>query len=107
MTERARPPTLDIPLTDAVEELTGFEALLLEGRFRKKLEELGGVALTIGVVWAYENRDGKKRTWSSVENMTFGELTGYFAKPPDDVDEAEPDSESGKDDSSDSQPTQS
>lgn len=105
MTERV--PVLEIPLTDAVEELTGFEALQLQNRFKTKLEDLGGVALTIGVVWAYENRNGQKRSWASVENMTFGELTGYFAKPPDDVDESEPDSDSGKDDSSDRETTPS
>jgi len=98
-------PTLDVPLTHAVEELTGFESLQIERRFNKKLEELGGVGLTIGVVWAYENRDGQKRNWSSVENMTFRELTGYFAAEPEDVNEAEPDSEAGKDDSPDSPQT--
>lgn len=98
-------PTLDMPLTDAVQELTGFEALQVERRFNKKLEELGGIGLTIGVVWAYENRNGQKRSWPSVENMTFRELTGYFAEEPDDVNQAEPDSDAGKDDSYDRPPT--
>lgn len=89
-------PTVDIPLSDAVEEMTGFESLSIERRYNKNLNELGGVGLTIGVVWAYENRDGKKRSWASVENMTTRELAGYFAPEPDDVDESEPDSEAGK-----------
>jgi hypothetical protein len=93
----ATPPTLDVPLTDAVQELTGFEALGIERRFAKKLEELGGISLTIGVVWAYENRGDNKRSWAGVEQMTFRELTGYFAPEPDDVDETEPDSDAGKD----------
>lgn len=98
MTDPTAPaPTLDIPLSDAVQELTGFEALHIERRYNKKLEELGGISLTIGVVWAYENRNGQKRSWASVENMTFRELTGYFAPEPDDVNEDEPDSDTGKD----------
>lgn len=93
-------PTMDVALSDAVQELTGFEAMVIERRNDKKLEELGGIALTIGVVYIYENRNGNKRTWSSVENMTFRELTGYFAPEPDDVNEGDPDSAVGKDDSS-------
>lgn len=91
-------PVVDIPLSDAVQELNGFEALGIEARFKTKLEEMGGIGLTIGVVWAYENRDGKKRSWSSVQHMTFKELTRYFAPEPDDIDESEPDSDTGKDD---------
>jgi hypothetical protein len=97
-------PTSELTLTDAVQELTGFEALLVERRFNKKLEELGGTSLTIGVVWAYENRDGNKRAWSSVENMSFRELTGYFTPEPEDPNETEPDSDAGKDDWSDAGP---
>lgn len=92
-------PTIGVPLSDAVQELTGFEAMMIERRYDKKLEELGGIALTIGVVYIYENRNGK-RAWSSVENMTFRELTGYFAPEPDDIDESDPDSDVGKGDSS-------
>lgn len=92
-------PAIKIPLSDAVQELHGFEALQIERRYNRKLEDLGGISLTIGVVWAYENRDGKKRAWASVENMTFRELTGYFAPEPDDVNEDDPDSDAGKDDS--------
>jgi hypothetical protein len=98
-------PTLDIPLSHAVEELTGFEALAVERRFNKKLEELGGIGLTVGVVWAYENRNGNKRSWASVENMTFRELSGYFAPEPDDIDETDPDSDAGKDGTPDATPT--
>lgn len=92
------PPVVDIPLSDAVQELTGFEALALQKRFNQKLEDMGGIGLTIGVVWAYENRGDKKRSWTSVENMTFRELSSYFAPEPEDVVEDEPDSEAGKGD---------
>ena len=88
-------PTVDIPLSDAVQEMTGHEVRVIERRENAKLEDIGGIALTIGVVWTYENR-GKKRSWSDVENMTMRELTSYFAPEPDDVDEEDPDSAAGK-----------
>lgn len=91
-------PVVDIPLSDAVQEITGFEALQIERRFDKTMEHIGGIGLTIGVVWVYENRNGNKRTWSSVENMPIRELTGYFAPEPDDPNEDEPDSDAGKGD---------
>lgn len=93
-------PTVDIPLSDAVQELTGFEALAVQRRFGQKIEDMGGVSLAIGVVWAYENRGEKKRAWVSIEGMSFRELMGYFSPEPDDVDESAPDSDAGKDDSS-------
>lgn len=94
----ATSPVVDIPLSDAVQELTGFEALGVEKRFKTKLEDMGGISLTIGVVWAYENRGDKSRSWASVEQMTFKALSNYFAPEPDDIDETEPDSDTGKDD---------
>lgn len=98
MTGRDRAlPTIDVPLSDAVQELTGFESLAIESHFHAKLEDLGGVSLTIGAVWAYENRKPEKRNWASVMGMTFRERTEYFADEPDDANEAEPDSAAGKD----------
>ena len=90
-------PTVDVPLSDAVQELTGFEALAIQKRTGHKLEDLGGIDLTIGVVWAYSNRNGQKTSWTAVEQMTFRELTGFFAAEPDDVDQDDPDSDAGKD----------
>ena len=91
-------PTIDLPLSEAVQGLTGFEALGIQKHYGTTFDQLGGIALTIGVVWAYENRGDKKRSWASVEAMTFRELTaGYFAPEPDDVNEDEPDSDAGKD----------
>jgi hypothetical protein len=88
-------PTLDLPLQAAIEEMTGFEALGIEKRYGRKLEELGGMALTIGVVWVYENRR-EKTSWVTVEQRTLRQLNGYFAQPPDDINEDEPDSPLGK-----------
>jgi hypothetical protein len=89
-------PTLDVTLQVAVEEMTGFEVMGIEKRYGRKMEDLGGTALMVGVVWAYENRDGKKTSWVAVEQRTLRELNGYFQPAPDDVNEDEPDSEPGK-----------
>ncbi len=104
MTQAEVTPTVDMSIGDAVQELTGFEAIGIEKRFGARLEDLGGIPLVIGLVWAYENRTAK-RSWGSVEHMTVRDLTGYFAPDPEDVNPEEPDSEAGKGDSSDSEPT--
>jgi hypothetical protein len=88
-------PTLDVGLEVAVEEMTGFEALGIEKRFGRKMEDLGGMALLMGAVWVYENRDGKKASWNAIEAMTLRQLRGYFTES-DDVVADDPDSESGK-----------
>lgn len=89
-------PTLDLPLEDATQELTGFEALAIQKHFKAtSLGEIGPFALTMGVVWAYENRR-EKTEWATVQAMTLRELHGYFAPTPSD-----PDSDEGKDSTDD------
>lgn len=100
MTEPVTPPTLDIPLEDAIQEMTGFELRAIQRRLNMKMEELGRVDLTIGAIFTYENRNGNKRSWASVENMTLKDMSGYFAPSPQDADPDDPDSELGKGDSS-------
>lgn len=85
-------PTLDVPLDEAVAGLTGWETLEIEKHYKGTIDTLGAIKLTIGTVHAYENRDGNRRSWQSVEAMTLRELQGYFAQPP-----KEPDGELGKD----------
>lgn len=96
MREQAPPSTLDVPLQAAIEEMTGFEALGIEKHYGRKLEDLSGMSLSIGVVWVYENRRGKVG-WPTIEAMTIRQLNGYFADAPDDVDPDDPDSDAGKD----------
>lgn len=91
-------PTLDLPMSVAVEELTGFEIIAIERHFKTKLDELGAIALLVGTVWAYETRAAGKASvpWPSVEGMTLRQLTGYFEPEPDDVMPDDPDSDMGK-----------
>jgi hypothetical protein len=91
-------PSVDIPLSDAAEELTGAEARTIQQHFREKLENLGSIELTIGLVYTYENRAGNKVGWAAVEGRSIRELSGFFAPEPEDASDDEPDSVSGKDD---------
>lgn len=90
-------PTLDLPMTIAVEELTGFEVMAIERHFKQKIDDLGAVRLMIGTVWAFESRTlGKPAPWAEVEHMSMRQLSGYFEPEPDDVMPDDPDSDLGK-----------
>ena len=74
------------PLSIAVEELTGFEVIAIQGHYRTDISELGAVRLTCAVVWAMANRgvEGAAKgavSWADVEGLSLRRLNGYF--PPD------------------------
>jgi len=83
-------PTADVPLEEAVQELTGFEVLGIQKRFGTDFEKLGGLQALIGTVWALENRQ-VKTDWSTVERMTIKQLNGYFPER-----EPDPEGEQGE-----------
>jgi hypothetical protein len=87
-------PSVDLPMSMAAQELTGFEILAVEKRYRASFADLGPIKLLIGTVWAYANRDGQQRAWPDVEAMTMRELSGFFEPEPEDMTE---DSDAGKD----------
>ena len=100
MTEPEPPagPRVDVPFKEALNGLTGFEAIGVQKHYGADLEKLGGVRSMCGTVWAYENRR-EKVSWQVVEAMTLAQLKGYFAE-----EDPDPDSEQGKE-SSGSAPT--
>jgi hypothetical protein len=71
-------PTCPWPLSVAVEELTGWEVIEIEKHFGLPMEKLGGTRILVGVVHAFENRDGNKASWTDIEKMSIRELNGYF-----------------------------
>jgi hypothetical protein len=89
-------PLTDLPLSAAVEELTGFETLAIEAHFRQQFNDLGGVKSLIGAAWAYGNRNGQTLSWNAIKALTLKQLGGLFGDEPQDADESEPDSELGK-----------
>lgn len=96
MTEVPPAPVVDIPLSVAVEEMTGFETIAVENHFKKEFNSLGGVKSLIGAIWVYANRDGKKMDWNAVKAMTLKQMQGFFAPSPDDPIEDDPHSDLGK-----------
>jgi hypothetical protein len=85
-------PSTDLTLKEALDSLTGFEVLAIEGKFGRHLEDLGGMSTLIGAVWAVENRSDKV-SWPAVQARTMRELNGFFTADDDHADE---DSEQGK-----------
>lgn len=81
---------VDLPLSEAIQELTGVEVIGIEKRYGRALEDLGGIRTLCGAVWAYMNRETKTE-WSTVERLTMRELAGFFA-----AEDPDPDSDQGK-----------
>jgi hypothetical protein len=91
MTRERKPPVVDIPFDVALEELNGFEVIAINKRFKAHLTDIDPLLAMMAVVWAFENRDGKTRSWESVQGMSQREISEYFADPTGD-----PDDEQGK-----------
>lgn len=95
---------LDLPIDEAMRSLRGREVAAIETHFGVSLSRLAQQSeakLLIGLVWVYENREGK-RSWTEIGDMTLTELSDYFAPEP-----ADPDSDEGKGSPSDATPTAS
>lgn len=76
---------IDLPLSAASEELTGYEVLKIQARFKRDMGDLGSIELLLGTVWAYEcRRQEKIIPWSDVEGMTLRAMSDYFADEPED-----------------------
>lgn len=91
------PPVCELPLSTAVEELTGYELLKLEQHFKKEFSDLGATKVAMGVVWAYECRRVERIIpWPDVEQMTLRQYGSYFAPEPEDPETAD---ELGKEES--------
>lgn len=94
-------PVCEWPLSQALEELYGWEVLVIEKKFGKDVGNLPSVSLTMAVLWAMENRRRKATKaspfgWPDVEAMSLREMNAYFPKPPNEDLDA-PDTELGKD----------
>jgi hypothetical protein len=89
-------PLTDLPLSAAVEELTGFEVIAIQKHFGCDFNDLGGVRSLLGTAWAYGNRDGKTLSWNGIKALTLKQMNGLFADEPEDADAEEPDTDLGK-----------
>ena len=90
---------------DSLEGLTVGEVRAIEKRYGSGLDKLTGTEMTAGLVWAYERRRHlageieSRMEWPDVELWTMRQVNEYFAAEPDDVDDDDPESAEGKDDS--------
>lgn len=99
-----------IPFSEAMDMINMAEISMIETHYRKltgTVQHFGGqgdtemapMATMAGTIWALEKRRlGKGYSWDDADRMTLKEANAYFAEEPVDVDEDDPDSESGKDD---------
>lgn len=84
-------PTLDIPMSEAMQRLTGFEIVKIKKQLKRpSLADADPIETMYGVMWAYENRTHPV-TWDAVMSMEMNEVQGYFAPEP-----VEPDGDMGE-----------
>lgn len=93
----AAPAQIDLPLSAAVEELTGFEIIAIETHFKSDFDSLGGVKTLLGTIWVYANRGDQKMSWVDVKSLTVKQMQNTFLPEPEDTDPEDPDSDTGKD----------
>lgn len=85
-----------MPLSVAVEEMTGFEVIAIESHFKRDFQDLGAMKTLIGAVWVYGNRNGQKMEWATAKGMTLKQMQNYFVPEPEEEIEGEPNSDLGK-----------
>lgn len=90
-TPPAGTPVVDLPLDEAIQELTGFEVLEIEKHFGRPMEQLGGTSLLIGAVVVFEKRAGRSPSWQVVKGRSMKQLSQFFAD-----ESVDPDDEQGK-----------
>jgi hypothetical protein len=128
MTETPPPPTpapstdaapagqqTDLTFDEMVDTLTGYDEIAIQGVTGKALETLlrtnalhaTRCAIAVHLMREAGGQGAKafKTEYDKAMGLSIREVRTYFAKPADDVMPDEPDSESGKDDSHDAQPT--
>jgi len=76
----------DMPLSEAMKDLTGFELIAIEDHYKTSIDKLSGLRAMYGVIFALENR-AKKTTWSEVQSLKLSEVEEYFPDE-DDMDDA-------------------
>lgn len=74
-------PKIDLPVSEAVGTLTGFEIEILEKHFGVNFEQFSGTQAVKGVLFAYGNRGGSKIDWFDINAHTLNEYNDAF--PPE------------------------
>lgn len=94
----------EMTLGEAVGSLTGFEVIAIEDHFNAPFEEMRPTRMVMGVIGVLVHRESGGKwvdNFSHAKSLTMKEIDGYFAEEPRDVDPNDPESDSGKEPSSD------
>lgn len=76
-------PVVDVPLSEASQDLTGYEVTAIERHWAAGIEDLSGTKMLMGCIWAYEGRrEGKAVSWARVNEMTYRQMSAYFKEEP-------------------------
>lgn len=73
-------------LSEAIQDLDGFEICGIEDYWGRDLGDLTGTTLTLSLLWARKRREGMKTAdaWQAVKRMKLGEMDNSFAPEPKD-----------------------
>ncbi len=84
-------PVVDIPMSEALECLNGYETQAIERHYGKGMEHMSANDLMRGVLWAFRKRSITDTTWKDAMELSIKECQQYFAPEP-----VEPDDDTGK-----------
>lgn len=96
----------DMTGTEMQESLTGYDEIAIEQSWGKTLQVLASDHVTKfqrALVFVHQRREGLSDADAkkACMEMGLGEVQGYFADDPEDIDDEEPETDAGKDASSD------
>ena len=84
-------PKLNMPMSEAMQRLTGYEMLKIKKQLKRtSIADGDPIETMYAVMWAFENRNAPT-TWDSVMALEMHEVQGYFQPEP-----ADPDGEAGE-----------
>ena len=88
---------------ETMRSLNGFDEIAIEKAFGKELDELGSRESVRALIFIQRKRagDNDKAAKDFALGIPMGQLDEHFAAPAEEVDENEPETEQGKESSSD------
>lgn len=90
----------DLTADEMVESLTGFDEIAVEKHFGADVSALRTRPFSFirALVFVHQRREGltDPDARTAALSLTIGDLNGYFAEGPEEIDPEEPDTEPGK-----------
>lgn len=97
------PTNPTITAKETLESLNGFDEIAIEKAFGKEFDDLGGRATVRALIFIQRKRagDNDKDAKTFALSVPMGQLDDHFAKPAEEVDEDDPETDAGKGNSDD------